>query len=131
STYEYAILPNLTQQQTALYAKQPPFVTLENSGDVQSIRHDALHSCGIVFYSASSLDVGNFSVTVDKPCILFIDFGDPLIRVTAADPTQSQSEVEVVLSYQSGDVESLYFHFPKDADAGKSVTLQTTVGWKL
>src|SRR3546814_10905287 len=40
TAYEYAVLPNLTPQQTDLYASELPFVTLANSTEAQAIRHD-------------------------------------------------------------------------------------------
>src|SRR5690606_30799398 len=113
STYEYVVLPNLTSEQTNLYATELPFVTLLNSSEIQAIRHDSLNYCGAVFYEASSVDVGEFSITVDKPCILLIDFNDSLLRITAADPNQSQTKIEVTLSYGSDVTESLCFSMPK------------------
>lgn len=130
STYEYAILPNLTPQETGLYAKELPYTTLVNNTDMQAIKHHTLHRCGVVFYVASTLDIGEFSVTVDQPCILLIDFSAPRIRVTIADPNQSLSEIEISLSYGSAPAELLHFSLPMGVDAGKSVTLEAATVWK-
>lgn len=130
STYEYAVLPNLTAQETGRYAQELPYTTLANTDDVQAVRHDALQVCGIVFYAASTVDIGHFSVTVDKPCMLLVDFSEPRLWVTAADPKQSQSQIEVSLSYPKAPVELLRFDMPEEKEAGKSVTLQAKTAWK-
>ena len=129
STYEYAVLLNLTPQETDVYARELPYITLANTVDAQAIKHNALNYCGVVFYSASTLNVGDFSVTVDKPCMLLIDFSTPQIRITAADPNQKLSEIAVALSYGTAPAEILHFNMPTGSEFGKSVTLQATTIW--
>lgn len=85
-TYAYALLPNMTADETAMYASSPEVEVLANTAEVQAVRHKGLDITSIVFWQPGSFE----GITVDKPMIVMLrDMGDTL-QLALTDPTHKE-----------------------------------------
>lgn len=124
ATYEYAVLPNFTANETLAYATSLPVETISNTTALQAITHKTLQQTGAVFYTAGTFTVNaTLRVTVDKPCILLIDWAANPIKVTASDPNQNQTTLNVILTYSGVNSETLVFTLPNLTAKGSSLKL--------
>lgn len=123
ATYEYAVLPNFTSAQTDTYATAMPVETVLNTTSIQAVTHKTLKQTGAVFYVAGILNINaTLKVAVDKPCILLIDWGANPIKVTASDPNQSETALNVTVTYSGLKSETIAFALPYSNAIGASTT---------
>lgn len=123
ATYEYAVLPNFSSAQTLTYANAMPVETVANKTSLQAITHKTLKQTGAVFYEAGIVNINaTLKVAVDKPCILLIDWGANPIKVTASDPNQSETALNVTVTYSGLKSETIAFALPYVNAKGASTT---------
>lgn len=126
ASYDYAVLPNYTQQQTSDYASNPTSVTLANNATVQAVTQTVLQQTGAVFYTSGELVINpNLKLEVDKPSVLLIDWKTVPIKVTVSDINQNQTSLNVTLTYGDASSEVLSYNLPQGNTRGSSVSLNT------
>lgn len=84
ATYAYAILPNLTADETQAYVADPDFEILSNTEKVQVVRERDTGLTGIVFWEAGSFG----GITVTAPMVVMVQETDDAYVISMADPTQ-------------------------------------------
>lgn len=123
ASYEYLVLPNHTAAQTSTFANDIPFVTVSNTSALQAVTNKTLQQTAAVFYTAGTLNIHTtLRVAVDKPCALIIDWSVNPIKVTVSDPSQTQTAVELTITYSQLKEEKLAFNLPSGTLKGSSLT---------
>ncbi|EOR94163.1 hypothetical protein ADIARSV_2658 [Arcticibacter svalbardensis MN12-7] len=123
ATYKYAVLPNFTSSETSIYATNMPVETVSNTSSLQAVSHKTLKQTGAILYLAGTVDINEtLKVAVDKPCILLINWGANPIKVTASDPNQTETTLNVIISYSGLKSEILTFPLPYSNAIGTSMT---------
>lgn len=91
--YEYILLPQMSEQAVAVYAREPAVRKIVNTDSVQAVWHPSKDIVGINFYSAGEAA----SVYSDGGgCVLFRHCHDTLY-FAVSDPTWKRSEQRFVL----------------------------------
>nr|WP_294899179.1 polysaccharide lyase family 8 super-sandwich domain-containing protein [uncultured Pedobacter sp.] len=123
ASYDYAVLPNYSEQRTSNYAANPTSETISNTGNLQAVTQKVLYQTGAVFYTSGTLTISpSLKVTVDKPSVLLIDWSTSPIKITASDLNQDQTTLQVTITYSDLANEVLTYNLPQGNLKGSSVT---------
>ena len=124
-SYAYVVRPGVSEKDMLVEAYTSTEI-LSNNGAIQAVKNDALNMVQVVFYEPGILKGSNFSIKVDRACIVFINnVSGKTPTVHLADPTQTL--VQVKFSFNSQWVkenEERLISFPNGTDKGKSVIFQ-------
>lgn len=95
-SYEYIVVPGITQAKFNNYSKNLPVQVLSNTKEIQAVKHTKLKICGIVFYEAGQFKISDdLTVKTDKPVLLLFDFKNK--RLSVSEPTGKHDEVSISL----------------------------------
>lgn len=129
-SYDYVLVPNATKADLEEMEKELPFqiINLKNRQEVISADGSI---AGIVFYEAAESYVFG-GVETDKPCLVMLKNEDNELSVSASDPTQKLTELNLILNGEySGELAQtaagktkLKIALPQDGKVGKTVTLK-------
>lgn len=127
ATYDYAVLPNYTQQQTSDYAANPTSETISNTRDLQAVTQKVLRQTGAVFYTPGELVINsNIKIVVDKPSTILVDWSTSTVKIAVADLNQDQSNLNVTVTFNNLTTEVLNYSLPQGDLKGSSVTKTVT-----
>lgn len=91
--YAYAIMPTKTPEEMKSYISNPDIEILSNTSKIHAVRDKNLGITGIVFWEAGTFG----DITVSHPLTIMIkETGDEYV-ISASDPTQKLSEVNITL----------------------------------
>ena len=115
--YAYVVVPAI---HTVTEAEQHPIhhiEILENSENVQAVRHTDLDMLGVIFYNKSTFTYQEeFSITVSKPCIVMITnikSENPTLYV--ADPSRKQKSIQLAVKLEGmKEVQDIKCSLPKE-----------------
>lgn len=97
--YAYVIVPNIPDETAAQNYPLDEIEIIANEDQIQAVYHQGLDIYQIIFYEASTLTHGDFSLSVDIPCVVQVE-GDSLISI--ADPRQNTDVVNVSITIDGG-----------------------------
>lgn len=123
-SYAYVVRPGVSEKD--MLKSNANVEILSNDATIQAVRNDALNIIQAVFYEPGILKGPNFSLQVDRACIVMISHvstRNPVFYL--ADPTQTLKDI--TLSFNSQWVkenEGRSINFPQGSDKGKSVSIQ-------
>jgi len=122
-SYQYIIVPSATKGETQAYSDATPVTIIENSEEIQAVRHAGLNMTGIVFYKAGSVTVyGGLTVSVSAPSVILLDESGTEPVVSLSTPGTSDT-VLVTLIYADKDTYTKIFTTSSSVDElGKTVT---------
>lgn len=121
--YQYIIVPGVTTTETQTYSDNSPVTVLENTNNIQAVRHSALNITGIVFHTAGTLEIyPGLTVTVDKPSAVLLDESDANPIVTLSTPGSSDIVNVTLTSSTSGIVTQSMTTPSSEADEGNSIS---------
>ena len=139
ASYEYFVLPATTIDKVETQPEKQ-IIVLENSSNIQAVKHIKQQIYQIVFYKAGELQLEEMMyLTSESPGIYMIKTdGNKPIEITVSDPNRELSKLHFSLTSQLNvkcdGVESnwdadkkqteLIVNLPKDAYAGKSVVIK-------
>ncbi|GFI00029.1 polysaccharide lyase 8 family protein [uncultured Phocaeicola sp.] len=98
ATYAYIVVPGKDAKSIKEYNKKKQVAILENTSDIQAVNHKQLGLWGIVFHHAGEFNHKGLRIAVDKPCILMVKQQGKHTTLHIADPTQSETNIQVTLS---------------------------------
>ncbi|MBR3934409.1 MAG: hypothetical protein IKJ68_10955 [Clostridia bacterium] len=102
-SYAYALLPNMTKEQTAAYSASPDVTVLSNTASVQAVKNNTLGITSIVFW-----DAGTFNgITVSQPMLVMIKESGNTLTLSVSDPTHKLTDATLkfdeIMYLASGD----------------------------
>lgn len=117
ATYAYVLLPGASREQTEAMVASPTVQILQNTRELQAVRHAGRKRTQAVFHQPGALSFGEGRViAVDQPCVLMLDESGG--RLAIADPTQLLKEIAVTL-----DGKATKIALPAGAMAGATLTV--------
>ena len=127
-SYEYILVPGADKEQLESLEKNFPF-QIRNEKNIQAVISKDNTLQGMIFYRAGEL-TGDPGVEVSTPCIIMLRRQQNGIKVSIADPTQLEKEIQITLrgkfyhdnaSRENGKTK-ITLPLPQGGEAGKTIT---------
>ncbi len=133
ATYAYIVVPDVTVESLTAYLQAPPLKILSNTSNIQAVQNTATGVTQVAFYSAGSIEIEpGLTLKVDKAANLIVKRDGNSISITAADPQQKATSVNIDISRRltgtgasllsDGISTRINFALPASPTAGASVT---------
>nr|WP_294896694.1 chondroitinase-AC [uncultured Pedobacter sp.] len=117
--YAYMVLPAIKSEK-AMESYDPQTVKiLANTTTQQAVYQQKLKILQVVFYKSSQIEAENFSVSVDKPCILMLK--EEKKQIFISDPLFKEKSITVIVKdKKTGKSKSMKVDLPVDAYLGST-----------
>ena len=103
ASYSYVLLPETSAEETENYAQAPKVTILENSSEVQAVRHETLKITGINFWQEQGGSIDG--ITRDKAAsVMLQETEQGTVKVSVSDPTmKNKGNVQLTLEEEIAD----------------------------
>lgn len=103
ASYSYVLLPETSAEETENYAQAPKVTILENSSEVQAVRHETLKITGINFWQEQGGSVDG--ITSDKAAsVMLQETEQGTVKVSVSDPTmKNKGNIQLTLEEEIAD----------------------------
>ena len=103
ASYSYVLLPETSAEETENYAQAPKVTILENSSEVQAVRHETLKITGINFWQEQGGSIDG--ITSDKVAsVMLQETEQGTVKVSVSDPTmKNKGNVQLTLEEEIAD----------------------------
>ncbi|WP_052132376.1 polysaccharide lyase family 8 super-sandwich domain-containing protein [Vibrio variabilis] len=101
ATYEYVIAPGKTAEQMSAYAAAMPIDIIQNTENIQAVRHKGLNVTGIVFYQPGSIDLGSIKVDVNHASLVLINESGEQPELSVSTPGADFVDLELALQSEA------------------------------
>lgn len=103
ASYSYVLLPETSAEETENYAQAPKVTILENSSEVQAVRHETLKITGINFWQEQGGSVEG--ITSDKAAsVMLQETEQGTVKVSVSDPTmKNKGNIQLTLEEEIAD----------------------------
>lgn len=123
--YQYIVVPGITKAGLKKYDRTMIQI-LKNTAELQAVKHRGLDMLQAVFYTAGTLAYNGTSLTVDKPCTVYIknlNTKNPLLYI--ADPAQESASIQVQFKPAGSAVpKNITCKLPEGAFAGATASFK-------
>ncbi|MBP1963411.1 polysaccharide lyase family 8 super-sandwich domain-containing protein [Paenibacillus aceris] len=104
-SYQYAILPNASKAETAVYASSPDYTVLANSEDVQAVRENKLGMAGFNFWRDKVTTVDGLTSNSKASVMMKANKSTGIYEIAVADPTlENNGFIEIELDKSAQNV---------------------------
>ena len=103
ASYSYVLLPETSAEETENYAQAPKVTILENSSEVQAVRHETLKITGINFWQEQGGSVEG--ITSDKAAsVMLQETEQGTVKVSVSDPTmKNKGNIQLTFEEEIAD----------------------------
>ena len=103
ASYSYVLLPETSAEETENYAQAPKVTILENSSEVQAVRHETLKITGINFWQEQGGSVDG--ITSDKAAsVMLQETEHGTVKVSVSDPTmKNKGNIQLTFEEEIAD----------------------------
>lgn len=103
ASYSYVLLPETSAEETENYAQAPKVTILENSSEVQAVRHETLKITGINFWQEQGGSIDG--ITSDKAAsVMLQETEQGTVKVSVSDPTmKNKGNIQLTLEKEIAD----------------------------
>lgn len=103
ASYSYVLLPETSAEETENYAQAPKVTILENSSEVQAVRHETLKITGINFWQEQGGSVEG--ITSDKAAsVMLQETEQGTVKISVSDPTmKNKGNIQLTLEKEIVD----------------------------
>ena len=103
ASYSYVLLPETSAEETENYAQAPKVTILENSSEVQAVRHETLKITGINFWQEQGGSVDG--ITSDKAAsVMLQETEQGTVKVSISDPTmKNKGNIQLTFEEEIAD----------------------------
>ena len=131
ANYAYIVVPNISSTaQMQNYVAKNNIQILNNTDQVQAVRHQTLNLHSFVFYTNNQTYANDtISVSTDKPCLLMVQpLANGKLKLNVADPTKTLTAVTLNIKWTGASAASqVTVNLPTATEyAGKSVVAYLT-----
>ncbi|MDP4679983.1 MAG: polysaccharide lyase beta-sandwich domain-containing protein [Cyclobacteriaceae bacterium] len=121
-SYEYIVVPGITEVELIRYVKNNPIKILSNTSEIQAVASETAGLTGIVFHKSGVFELNDkLSIEVNHPCLVLINHTKQQISVS--DPTAKLTEMVLKIITNKGKNEFVTVNFPQGLNAGQSVKI--------
>ena len=97
-TYAYALLPNMTEEETKAYNDNPDIEVIKNDDKAQAVKEKTLNMTGAVFFTDSDAVAGPLQSN-KKATVMIKEGADGLLDVSVSDPTwDNDGTIELLIN---------------------------------
>lgn len=103
ASYSYVLLPETSAEETENYAQAPKVTILENSSEVQAVRHETLKITGTNFWQEQGGSVEG--ITSDKAAsVMLQETEQGTVKISVSDPTmKNKGNIQLTLEKEIAD----------------------------
>ena len=103
ASYSYVLLPETSAEETENYAQAPKVTILENSSEVQAVRHETLKIIGTNFWQEQGGSVEG--ITSDKAAsVMLQETEQGTVKISVSDPTmKNKGNIQLTLEEEIAD----------------------------
>lgn len=103
ASYSYVLLPETSAEETENYAQAPKVTILENSSEVQAVRHETLKITGINFWQEQGGSVDG--ITSDKAAsVMLQETEQGTVKISVSDPTmKNKGNIQLTFEEEIAD----------------------------
>ena len=103
ASYSYVLLPETSAEETENYAQAPKVTILENSSEVQAVRHETLKITGINFWQEQGGSIDG--ITSDKAAsVMLQETEQGTVKVSVSDSTmKNKGNIQLTLEEEIAD----------------------------
>ena len=103
ASYSYVLLPETSAEETENYAQAPKVTILENSSEVQAVRHETLKIIGTNFWQEQGGSVDG--ITSDKAAsVMLQETEQGTVKISVSDPTmKNKGNIQLTLEKEIVD----------------------------
>ncbi|MEE0655651.1 MAG: polysaccharide lyase 8 family protein [Blautia hansenii] len=103
ASYSYVLLPETSAEETENYAQAPKVTILENSSEVQAVRHETLKITGINFWQEQGGSIDG--ITSDKAAsVMLQETEQGTVKISVSDPTmKNKGNIQLTLEKEIVD----------------------------
>ena len=103
ASYSYVLLPETSAEETENYAQAPKVTILENSSEVQAVRHETLKIIGTNFWQEQGGSVEG--ITSDKAAsVMLQETEQGTVKISVSDPTmKNKGNIQLTLEKEIVD----------------------------
>ncbi|HTN09021.1 polysaccharide lyase 8 family protein [Agriterribacter sp.] len=131
ATYAYIVVPGIGGQNKMQAYPLADIQIIRNSDSIQAVAHSKLDMLQVVFYKAAALTTSALSVSVNKPCIVYLKNSSNPKKASLyiADPTQQYSSITVNIKLPGAKKEKeLICYLPQLNYAGATTSVMIEPG---
>lgn len=122
ASYEYAVLPGVSLQETKEFASKRPYTVFSNTATIQGVYDHKLKMVEIAFRQPAKVKTPLGPIAVDHACLLIVQRVRHAWVVTAANPENLPLNLGVTIRSKE-----IRLSLPDGAAAGSSITQTLTV----
>lgn len=125
ASYRYIVIPAITVAGIKKYDRTVIQI-LKNTAELQAVKHTGLNMLQAVFYEPGTLVYDGGSITVDKPCALYIkDLNSKTPVLYIADPAQENQSIQVQFKPSGSTTpQNITCNLPTGAFAGATASFK-------
>lgn len=127
STYEYTIVPNVTQDELKEYASSKPVRVISNTGKLQSVEHTVTGEKQAIFWTPGLANFEGMSIKTDKEVIIAISGSGAEQRLAISSLSQKAEQVNLVVTIEGVETEYV-LDLPGERYAGSSLIVNLSTG---
>lgn len=103
ASYSYVLLPETSAEETENYAQAPKVTILENSSEVQAVRHETLKITGVNFWQEQGGSIDR--ITSNKAAsVMLQETEQGTVKVSVSDPTmKNKGNIQLTLEEEIAD----------------------------
>ena len=103
ASYSYVLLPETSAEETENYAQAPKVTILENSSEVQAVRHETLKITGVNFWQEQGGSIDG--ITSNKAAsVMLQETEQGTVKVSVSDPTmKNKGNIQLTLEEEIAD----------------------------
>ena len=139
ASYEYIVVPATDAGAIDTYNKNSEIKILANSPSMQAVQNKNLGITEIVFYTAGTIRISDFTITANSACMLMVKTnGKKIERMAVSDPSRKLNSIELSVNAEieaTGNhwrstwnrekkTSTLQIDLPADGFAGQSVVFE-------
>lgn len=103
ASYSYVLLPETSAEETENYAQAPKVTILENSSEIQAVRHETLKITGVNFWQEQGGSIDG--ITSNKAAsVMLQETEQGTVKVSVSDPTmKNKGNIQLTLEEEIAD----------------------------
>ncbi len=139
-SYQYIVVPATVENEIDKYTGKQSIEIIENSPDIQAVKHSQLNICQVVFYKTGKIQFAeNLALTCNSQGMVMIKSdGDMIKEITVSDPSRKLDKMHLTVNIpmdksgenfkaswnESEKITELSIDLKQGHYAGKSVTIK-------
>lgn len=119
-TYQYTVVPDVSQTELEAYAADRPLRVISNTGKLQAVENSKTGEKQAVFWTAGLAQFSDMTVECDKEVLIAVSGNGEEQKIAVASLEQKVEQVKLKIT-QNGETKEFTVDLPGDRYAGSSI----------